>query len=472
MATLTLLMRDGTPRSVPEGRLAAFRATLGGELLQPGDAGYDGARAIWNGMIQRRPGLIVRCRRAEDVRRAVDFGREHGLLIAVRGGGHNVAGNAVCDGGLVIDLSSMRSVRVDASRRTARVDAGCLLSDVDRETQKLGLALPLGIVSGTGVAGLTLGGGFGWLSRKHGLTIDNLRSVDVVTADGQLIAASADRAPDLFWALRGGGGNFGVATSFEFGLHEVGPDVYSGLVVQPFESAMEYIRFHRDFVARAPDELTCWMVLRRAPPLPFLPPSVHGQLVVVVPFVYLGGAADGDVLTRPLRTFGKPHGEAVGMSSFVAWQSGFDGLNAAGARNYWKSHYLRALDDAAIDVMLEHCAALPSAECEVFIPHLEGAVARASDDTAYAHRAAAFALNIHTRWDDASRDAEMIAWANRFFAAVRPHATGGVYVNFVGDEGAARVRDAYPEQVWSRLVAAKRKYDPENVFRLNQNIAP
>ncbi len=473
MSTLTMLTRSGTSRSIPVARVAALREGLRGTLLLPADSQYDETRSIWNGMIQRRPAMIVRCQGAADVVRAVDFGREHDLLIAVRGGGHNVAGNAVCDGGLVIDLSPMKAVRVDASRRTARVEAGCLLRDVDCETQAFGLAVPAGIVSSTGVAGLTLGGGFGWLSRKHGLTVDNLLSADVVTVDGKIRVASPNGDPDLFWAVRGGGGNFGVVTSFEFRLHAVGPSVYSGLVVHPFDRAKEYIRFHRELVARAPDELTVWMVLRRAPPLPFLPPSVHGQLVVAVPFVYLGAAKDGEALTRPLRTFGQPHGEAVGMNPFVSWQSGFDGLNAAGARNYWKSHCLGDFSDGAIDVVLQHCDTFPSPDCEVFIPHMQGAVARVPpEESAYAHRAAAFVLNIHTRWQDASRDREMIGWARAFFEALRPHATGGVYVNFLSDEGEERVHDAYPEGVWNRLVAIKRKYDPDNVFRLNQNIKP
>jgi FAD/FMN-containing dehydrogenase len=464
--------RGAPPARLEPATLSALRQTFKGEVLEPGAPPYDEARTIWNGMIDRRPAVIARCKDAEDVVSAVTFARNHNLLLAVKGGGHNVAGNAVCDGGVMLDLSLMNAVRVDAEERTARVEGGCLLQDMDRETQAFGLATPGGIISTTGVAGLTLGGGFGWLSRKYGLSIDNLLEAEVVTADGRVLRASERENPDLFWGLRGGGGNFGVVTAFTFKLHEVGPEVYSGLIVQPFEAAKDYLRLHREVVAGAPDELTAWLVIRRAPPLPFLPEHVHGQLVVVVPFIYLGDPAEGERLIEPLRTFGTPHGEHLGMNPYTGWQSGFDALNEPGARNYWKSHYLKDLSDGAIDAILDFAGRLPSPHCEIFIPHLQGATSRVPETaTAYAHRAAPFAINIHTRWYDPEDDAACIAWVRDFFERTKPFAEG-VYVNFLSDEGMGRVRDAYPQETWERLVALKNRYDPGNLFRMNQNIEP
>lgn len=475
MADLRNLKTTGTaPTTTPlePAILSALRKSFKGELLEPGDPSYDEARTIWNGMIDRHPALIARCKSADDVVSAVTFARDNELLLAVKGGGHNVAGNAVCDGGVMIDLSLMNRVHVDAEKRTARVEGGCLLQDMDRETQAFGLATPGGIISTTGVAGLTLGGGFGWLSRKYGLSIDNLLETEVVTADGRVLRASESETPDLFWGLRGDGGNFGVVTSFTFKLHEVGPELYSGLIVQPFEAAKNYLRSYREFVAAAPDELTAWIVIRRAPPLPFLPEDVHGQLVVVVPFIYLGDPDEGEGLVAPLRTFGKSHGEHVGMNPYTVWQSGFDALNEPGARNYWKSHYLKDLSDGAIDAILDFAGRLPSPHCEVFIPHLQGATSRVPEAaTAYAHRAAPFAINIHTRWYEPEDDARCTAWVRDFFERTEPFAEG-VYVNFLSDEGAERVRDAYPPETWERLVALKNRYDPGNLFRMNQNVRP
>lgn len=460
-------------KTLSESVLEEFRDGLRGELVLPQSPDYEEARKIWNGMIDRHPALIVRSLGASDVINAVNFARENNILLAVRGGGHNVAGNAVCEGGMVIDFSLMKSVRVDTNNRTARVEPGCLLGDLDRETQAFGLATPGGIVSTTGVAGLTLGGGFGWLSRKYGLSVDNLLSVDLVTAQGNLITASRTENPDLFWGLRGGGGNFGVVTSFEFSLHEVGPLVYSGIIVKPLSEAKQYIRFHRKFAREAPDDLTVWMVIRKAPPLPFLPESVYGQLVVVVPFLYLGDQKEGERLIKPVREFGTSHGEAIGMNPFISWQRTFDVLVEPGARNYWKSHYLDDISDGAIDVIMEYAKRFPSPQCEVFIPRMEGAIARVpAGQTAYAHRGAPFTLNIHTRWEKAGDDERCIAWAREFFEALRPYSTGGVYVNFLSEEGESRVRDAYPNEIWDRLVELKNKYDPNNLFRLNQNIRP
>jgi FAD/FMN-containing dehydrogenase len=453
--------------------LSPLREKLRGALCFPGEPGYEQARTIWNAMIDRHPGAVVRAAGAADVIAAVDFARERRLLLSVRGGGHNIAGNAVCEGGLMIDLSPMKSVRVDPVHRTARVEPGVTLGELDREAQAFGLATPLGINSTTGVAGLALGGGFGWTSRKLGLTADNLLSADVVTADGQLVHASEAENPDLFWAIRGGGGNFGVVTSFELRLHPVGPMVLAGLVIHPFENAKELLSGYRSFVAGAPDELTCWVVLRKAPPLPFLPPEVHGTEVVVLAACYAGEVSRGLEAIAPLRALGKPLADVIGPTPFVGWQTALDPLLTPGARNYWKSHDLLELGDAAIEVMLEHVRRLPTPECELLIANLGGAVNRVpADATAYPHREVQFVVNVHTRWRDSTQDGACIGWARALFDALAPHATGGVYVNFMPEDEAERVRQGAYAANYDRLAKIKARYDPDNLFRLNQNIRP
>ena len=423
-------------------------------------------------MFDKKPAVIARCVGSSDVINAVNFGRDQNLLVSVKGGGHNSAGKAVCDDGLMIDLSLMRRVSVDRLKKTARVDGGALLGDVDYETQLHGLAVSGGIVSHTGVGGLALGGGFGWISRKHGLSVDNLISAEVVTADGKMVTASEGENPDLFWGIRGGGGNFGIVTSFEFKCAEIGTEVYSGIMVKKFEDAGKYIRFHRDCVQKLPDDMTVWLVLRHAPPLPFLPADVHGKMVVVVPFVWLGDRADGEELIEPLRQITEPHGESIGMNPWPAWQSLFDGLAGHGARNYWKSHHLRELPGECIDTIVEFAGKMPSGECEVLIPHMEGAPSRVPvNETAFAHRTTPFLLNIHTRWQEAFDDERCITWARELHGSTEEFAQG-VYVNFLSDEGEGRVREAYTEEVWNRLVEIKNKYDPHNLFRMNQNIKP
>ncbi len=454
-------------------KIDEFKAHFRGDVLLPGDADYDDARKIWNGMFDRRPAIIARCVGTSDVLNAVNFARVNNLLVAVKGGGHNSAGNAACDDGIMIDLSLMRRANVDPKTKTVRVDGGALLGDMDYETQLHGLAVSGGgIVSHTGVGGLTLGGGFGWISRKHGLAVDNLISAEVVTADGKLLTASADENPDLFWGIRGGGGNFGIVTSFEFNCVAIGPEIYSGLIVKKFEDAKAYIQFHREYVRSLPDEMSAWMVVRHAPPLPFLPKDVHGKMVVVVPFVWLGDEATGAQLVQPIREATTSHGESIGMNSWVAWQSGFDGLVEHGARNYWKSHHLKELSDDCIDRIVEFAETMPSDEIEVFIPHMEGTPSRVPENTtAFAHRKTPFVLNIHTRWRNASDDERCLAWARDFHRATEPFAQG-VYVNFMSDEGEDRVKEAYTQKVWDRLVQVKKKYDPNNLFRMNQNIKP
>ena len=471
MPDLSIATRSGGTTVLRAATLDTFGAAFRGQLIRAGDAQYDQARAIWNAMIDRRPALIARCSGAADVMRCVKFAAEHELRVAVRSGGHNIAGNALCNDGLVIDLSAMRSVRVDTARRIAHVGPGATLGDFDHEAQAFGLATPLGINSTTGVAGLTLGGGFGWLSRKYGLAIDNLLSADVVTANGELVSASAKKHPDLFWGVRGGGGNLGVVTSFEFRLHRVGPEVLSGLIVHPFAAARDVIGHYRSFVARAPRELTVWIVLRKAPPLPFLPQNVHGTEVLVVAACYVGPKARGERVLQPLRKFGKPIADVIGASPYAGWQQAFDPLLTPGARNYWKSHNFTELGDAAVNTILDYAGRLPSPHSEIFVAHLGGATNEVPPRaTAYPHRDVSFVLNVHTRWEDRGQDSRCVAWAREFFDATAPFATGGVYVNFIS-EGEDRVGAAYGAN-YDRLARLKRRYDPKNLFSLNQNVPP
>ena len=472
MTTIPLATPAGDTVDVSAGVVERLRAGLRGSVLLPGNPGYDEARTVWNAMIDKRPGLIVRCAGAADVLHAVRFAREHGLLIAVKGAGHNIAGSAVCDGGLMVDLSPMKSVHVDPWNRTARVEPGVTLGEFDREAQAFGLATPLGINSTTGVAGLTLGGGFGWLSRSFGHSIDNLLSADVVTAQGDLLRASGDENADLFWGLRGGGGNLGVVTSFTFRLHPVGPEVLAGLIVYPFDQAADVLRRYRSFTSEVPEPLTVWSVLRKAPPLPFLPVDVHGKEIVVFALLYAGDVQEGQRAIEPVRAFGTPIGEHVGSQPFTGWQAAFDPLLTPGARNYWKSHDFAELSDAALDLIVEYAGKLPTPECEIFIAHLNGAAGRVpSGAMAYPHRSARFVLNVHTRWGDVGQDDACIGWARRFFNATAPHATGGVYVNFLTADEQDRVRAAYGSN-YDRLASLKAKYDPNNLFQVNLNVRP
>ena len=463
---------EGTAGHLNAADLGAFAAGIRGEVLTPRDGAYDAARKIWNGMVDRRPAVIVRASNPQDVRHAVNFAREHRMLVSVRGGGHHIAGNSVAEGGLVIDQSGLRTVRVDPERRTARVAPGALLSDFDREAQAFGLATPLGINSTTGVAGLTLGGGFGWLSRKHGMTIDNLISADIVTADGRQRVVSADQEPDLFWAIRGGGGNFGVVTSFEFKLHRVGPEVYSGLVVYPADQARKVLRAWRDFTIDAPAELSVWAVLRKAPPLPFLPESIHGKDVVVFAVVYAGDLAAGERAAAPVLRFGNPVGTALGPTPYAGFQGAFDPLLQPGARNYWKSHNLGRLDDGLLDVAIAGAAGVPGPECEVFIAQLGGAMSEvAPAATAYAGRDASYVMNVHGRWQSPADDDRYREWTRRLYRDAAPFATGGGYVNFFTEDEGERVAQAYGAN-YGRLREIKRRFDPDNLFRMNLNVSP
>ena len=461
-----------TATPLDDRTVSDLEETLRGTLLRPGDDGYDEARTVWNAMIDRRPALIARCAGVADVMASVDFAREHDLVLAVKAGGHNAAGNAVCDDGLVIDLSLMKSVRVDPRAGTARVEPGTTLGELDAETQAFGLAASAGVVSTTGVAGLTLGGGWGWLSRRFGLAVDNLGAADVVTADGELVQASERENADLFWGIRGGGGNFGIVTSFEFDLHEVGPQVLGGMVLYPFDDAAELLRFHREFTADAPDELCCYAAIMTAPPEPFVPEAYHGEQVVAFPLCYSGAAEEGQDVVRPLREFDEPVVDLVQPMPFTAQQQLFDAELEPGYRNYWKTQLVDPLPDEAIDLVVERSRSLPTPMTQVVLEHLDGEISRVDPDaTAYRHRDAAFSFNVFPRWEDPAEDEAHVSWAREFQDAVRPYATDGVAVNFLSQEGDERVRAAYGEN-YDRLVELKDRYDPGNLFRMNQNVAP
>jgi FAD/FMN-containing dehydrogenase len=454
--------------------LERLRSSIGGLVIAPDDAGYDEARRIWNGAIDRHPACIARCTGVADVVTAVRFARERDLQVAVRSGGHGVGGHALCDGGLVIDLSPMKGIRVDPLACTARAEAGVLWGELDRETQLFGLATVGGIVTHTGIAGLTLGGGIGWLTRMHGATVDNLLSADVVTAEGAIVTASEEEHPDLFWAIRGGGGNFGIVTSFEYRLHPVGPIVLAGPVFHPLEDAPEVLRFYREFIADAPDELTTILDLSVPPPLPAVPVEVRGRPVVMVGACYAGSPDEGAEVVRPLKQFGRPLVDLLEPKPYTAVQSMFDPAVPHGWHRYWKSVELPPLTDDAIDTLVENSSGFTSPRSYCIVFQLGGALGRVGEDaTAFSQRDAVHNVNINAVWTEEDPDAERhIAWARDFFDAMQPHAGRRVYVNFLGEEGGDRVRQAYGPGNYERLVEIKRAYDPTNFFRLNQNIVP
>lgn len=452
--------------------LERLRTAVRSPLVLPGDPAYDEARTVWNAMIDRRPAVIVRCQESADVVEGLRFARAHALPVAVRGSGHNIAGHAVCDGGLVLDLSPMRAIHVDARQATARVEPGCTLGDVDIATQAFGLAVPTGINSTTGIAGLTLGGGYGWLSRPYGMTIDSLIGADVVTADGASIHASDEEHADLFWGLRGGGGNFGVVTSFEFRLHPVGPEVLAGLVVHPIEHAADVLREYRALAESLPDECTVSAILRAAPPLPSIPSEWHGRRVLMLASCYVGDVVEGERVLRPVRSIGHPIADTVAPRPYAEWQRVFDPAMVSGARNYWKSHDLAALDDGVVDAVVRRAADPPSPQCTIFLWQWGGAAARvAPDRTAYPHRTSAFKVVIQARWSEPAQDGACIAWARALFDELTPYSTGGVYVNFLSSDETDRVAAAYGGN-FGRLARLKGRWDPENVFHANQNIRP
>jgi FAD/FMN-containing dehydrogenase len=453
---------------------AGLRAGFGGAIVEPGDPSYEGARRICNGAIDRRPACIARCGGTADVLAAVRFARERDLLVAVRGGGHGVAGHAVCDGGLVIDLSTMTGIQVDPVARSARVQGGVLWGELDRATQRSGLATVGGIVTHTGIAGLTLGGGLGWLMREYGATVDNLLSVEVVTADGEVLTAASTENEELFWGIRGAGANFGIVTSFEYRLHGVGPIVLAGPIFYALQDARDVLPGYRDVVAAAPDELTTILNLRLAPSLPSLPPEPHGKPIVMLGVCYAGPPDEAAAVVRPLRALASPIADLLEPKPYVALQAMFDAFVPHGWHYHWKSLELPPLTDEAIDTLVEHAAALTSPKSYCIVFQLGGALSRVGEHaTAFAQRDAAHNVNINAVWTADDRDAELhVPWAREFFHAMQPHARGRVYVNFLGDEGDDRVRAAYGDANPDRLVALKRAYDPTNFFRLNHNIEP
>ncbi|WP_202919215.1 FAD-binding oxidoreductase [Saccharothrix deserti] len=446
--------------------------TLRGEIVRRGDQSYEQHRRVWNGSIDRHPGFIVRCAGVADVRSAVRFAGKHGLLVAVRGGGHSFPGYSVCDGGMVIDLSPMKGIRVDPETRTARVQAGVVLGELDRETQEFGLAVTSGIVTHTGVAGLTLGGGIGWMMRKYGLTVDDLLSVDVVTADGGFVRADENHNADLFWGIRGGGGNFGIVTEFEFRLHPVGPEVYGGPVFWPVEDAPQVLEFYRDWIADCPDELMTIVVQRRVPALPTIPPVLVGKRVIVVTACHVGAVEDAERVMSPLKSFGRPLLDLCKPKPYLVHQSMFDPSFPHGWWYYFRACDVAGLSDGVIDTMAEYGSRIVSPVTTVALWQMGGAVARVGEDeTAFTGRNAGFSFNINGNSTTAEGfDAER-EWARSYWSALAPHHTG-VYVNFLMDEGEERVRQAYGPAKYDRLKALKRAYDPDNFFRLNQNIPP
>ena len=463
-------MAQGTV--IDGGAVDELQTSFRGELVRPDDAGYDEHRKVWNGSIDRRPALIARCTGVADIRAAVRLARSQDLLVAVRGGGHSFPGLSVCDDGMLIDLGLMKGIRVDPEGRTARVQAGVLLGELDRETQEFGLAVPSGIVTHTGMAGLTLGGGIGWVMRKYGLTIDQLLSVDVVTANGELVRASADQNADLFWGVRGGGGNFGIVTEFEFKLNPVGPYVMAGPVFWPMEDAPEVLRFYRDWIADCPDELMTIAVQRRAPALPIVPPDLVGKLVVAVVACYTGPVEDGERVVRPLKEFGSPVLDLCRPKPFLEHQRMFDPSFPHGWSYYVRSCDVASLDDDVIDIVVERGRRITSPVTSVALWQMGGAVGRIDDGaTAFNGRQAGFTFNINGNSKTADGfDAER-QWARDYWSALAPHHTS-VYVNFLMEEGEERVRQAYGAGKYDRLKALKRKYDPTNFFTLNQNIKP
>ena len=466
MADIGIATTMGRDFMLDVDAIEQFSAELRGGHLLRGDEGYDDARTIYNAMIDKQPALIARCAGVADVIHAVNFARTNDLVVSVRGGGHNVSGNAITDGGLMIDLSPMKGVRVDPEGKTARAEPGVTWGEFDHETQAFGLATTGGLVSTTGVAGLTLGGGLGWLMGNHGLACDNLISVDVVTADGRFLTASDSHNQDLFWALRGGGGNFGIATSFEFQLHPVGP-MLGGILIHPLDKAAETIGFYDDYTRTCPDELGTFVAFVTSP---------EGERVMAIFVCYNGAVEEGERVLRPLREFGTPLADTIGPMPYVQVQRMMDEGFPAGRQNYWKSNFLKGLDTEAIEIIVDHVAKAPSPYSAVAIEQFSGAVNRVGkDDTAFNHRDARYNLLIVGIWPDPTAKADNVKWVRDLWDAMEPYSSGGVYVNYLGeeaDEGAERIKSAYGPEKYERLVALKNKYDPINLFRLNQNIKP
>jgi FAD/FMN-containing dehydrogenase len=463
---------EGAELQLETGAVDDLKSRLRGALLRGGEPGYDDARSLWNGMIDRKPALIARCLGTADIVTCVGFARSHGLALSIKGGGHNIAGLALCDGGLTLELSSMRGVWVDPATRTARAQAGCLLGDVDRETQVHGLAAVLGFVSNTGIAGLTLGGGFGYLTRRFGWTSDNVLSMDLVTADGRVLRASEEENADLFWGLRGGGGNFGVVTSFEYKLYPVGPEVMAGGIAWRAEQAREVLELHRELSEQGPAELTCALVLRIAPPAPWLSKDVHGKPIVALFVCHSGPIEQAEKDVARLKKFGSPVGDMVQRRPYAAQQSLLDATQPKGRRYYWKSEYVAAVGPELFDKLIEHAGRIGSPHSGVVLFPIGGELgALPPDHSAVGNRDAAFVVNVTAAWDSAADDAANVEWARAAWRDVRPFSTG-TYVNFLTEEEVGeRIQAAYGKN-YARLAVLKAKWDPDNLFRANKNVAP
>ncbi|MEO5988515.1 MAG: FAD-binding oxidoreductase [Candidatus Eisenbacteria bacterium] len=473
MTSVNAVTVTGNEVELSKAMLDGLRAGLRGQLLTPADAAYDEARRVWNAMIDRRPGLILRCLGVADVVASVNFAREHGLLLSIKAGGHNISGLAVCDGGLTLDLSLMRGVWVDAPERVAHAQAGCLLGDVDRETQLNGLAAVLGFVSMTGVAGLTLGGGFGYLSKRFGWTSDTVRSMQVVTADGRVVRASTAENADLFWGLRGGGGNFGVVTDIELALFPVGPEIVGGAIAWPGEDAPAVLERFRELTRDAPPELACVAALRIAPPAPWIAKEWHGKPIVALFVCHTGPIAEAEALLAPLHTFGKPIGDIVECRSYVSQQALLDATQPKGRRYYWKSEYLAGVGPELFERMQAQAVKIPSPHSAVMLFPLGGAIGKLpAAHSAVGNRDAAWVVNIASSWESPEHDGVNMEWARAGWRDLRRFSTGGTYVNFLTEEeGADRIAAAYGEN-HTRLSEIKRAWDPGNLFRVNKNISP
>jgi FAD/FMN-containing dehydrogenase len=473
MSTVAALAREGTSLPLDRKLVDALRGALRGPLLIAGDAGYEEARSVWNAMIDRRPALVARCLGTADVVAGLRFARETGIALSMKGGGHNISGLAVAEGGLMLDLSLMRGVWVDQRSRTARAQAGCLLGDVDRETQLHGLAAVLGFVSATGVAGLTLGGGFGYTSRRFGWTSDNVLSMDVVTADGRLVRASEEENPDLFWGLRGGGGNFGVLTGVEYVLHRLGPEVFGGAVAWRADDAPGVLEMFRKEAAEAPPEQTLVAAMRLAPPAPWLDPAVHGKPIVMLLACHTGDIREAERRLAPVKAFSRPVGDILQRRPYVTLQSLLDATQPRGRRYYWKSEYLPGIESDLLAKVREHAARITSPHSAVIVFQLGGAVgSRPADHSAVGNRDAGAVLNVTASWEKAAEDPVHVEWARSAWRDMRRFSTGGTYVNFLTEEETTdRIAAAYGTNL-ARLAETKARWDPANQFRTNKNVAP
>jgi FAD/FMN-containing dehydrogenase len=464
---------EGREIDLKQETLDGLKMRLRGPVFAPGDVGYDESRTVWNAMIDRRPAVVARCLGAADVIACVQFAREHELLLCIKGGGHNIAGLATADGALMLDMALMRGVWVDPQRKIAHAQAGCLLGDVDRETQVHGLAAVLGFVSLTGIAGLTLGGGFGYLTRRWGWTSDTVVGMDVVTADARLVRASSDENADLFWGLRGGGGNFGVVTGIDYVLYPVGPEVVGGVVAWPASAAPKVLELYRTLAEKAPPELTLVVLMRPAPPAPWLPKDMHGKPIVALLACYSGRPEEGEKAVAPIKSFGNPIGDVLVRRPYAQMQSLLDATQPKGRRYYWKSEYLSRIEPALCEKVIAHAARIPAPHSAVVLFQIEGALNRLEEEhSPVGNRDARYVLNLAGSWEQAGEDRANIEWAREAWDDMKSFSTGGTYINFLTeDEGPERIEAALGKGL-QRLAEVKAKWDPQNVFRTNRNIKP